>query len=88
MILLDLNMPKVDGTEVLADIKTHKSLRRIPVVVMTSSNEERDVIKTYDLHANSYIVKPMDLTQFAEVVSSIENFWFNVVVTEKSFVND
>lgn len=87
LILLDLNMPKKNGLEVLADIKSHKTLKRTPVVIMTSSKEEKDVINTYDLHANSYIVKPMDLEEFDDVVNTIEEYWFNVVVTEKSLQN-
>lgn len=80
LILLDLNLPKKDGRQVLEEIKQQPKLRRIPVVVLTSSQAERDVIKTYDLHANSYITKPVDLEQFMRVVQSIERFWFTVVV--------
>ena len=80
LILLDLNLPKIDGRQVLEAIKTNEQTRSIPVVILTSSEAEKDIIKTYDLHANSYIVKPLSLDQFAKVVAAIENFWFTVVV--------
>jgi len=80
IILLDINLPKKNGKEVLAEIKEDASLRRIPVVVLTSSKAEQDIVKTYDLHASSYIVKPIDITQFQNVVSAIEDFWFSVVI--------
>lgn len=79
IILLDLNLPKRDGREVLAKIKTDENTRRIPVVVLTSSDAEMDVIKSYDLGANCYIKKPVDFEQFQHVVKSLENFWFTVV---------
>lgn len=79
LILLDLNLPKMDGREVLAAIKADESLRRIPVVILTTSHDEADILKTYDLHANCYITKPVDLTQFLAVVQAIEDFWFTVV---------
>ncbi|HEU4340293.1 MAG TPA: response regulator [Candidatus Binatia bacterium] len=79
LILLDLNLPKKDGREVLAEIKTDPTLRRIPVVVLTTSSAEEDILKTYDLHANCYITKPVDLEQFMRVVKSIEQFWVSVV---------
>jgi CheY-like chemotaxis protein len=79
LILLDLNLPKKDGREVLADIKTDDNLRRIPVVVLTTSSAEEDILRTYDLHANCYITKPVDLEQFMRVVKSIEDFWVTVV---------
>ena len=79
LILLDLNLPKKDGREVLAEIKGDKVLKRIPVVVLTTSRAERDVLKAYDLHANCYITKPVDLDQFITVVRSIEDFWFTIV---------
>jgi two-component system, chemotaxis family, response regulator Rcp1 len=79
LILLDLNLPKKDGREVLAEIKTDESLKRIPVVVLTTSKSEADVLKAYGLHANCYIVKPVDFEKFAAVVQSIESFWFAVV---------
>lgn len=80
LILLDLNMPKKDGRDVLAEIKNNPDLRRIPVIILTSSKAERDILETYDLHANSYLVKPVTLSQFSKVVSAIENFWFTIVV--------
>jgi CheY-like chemotaxis protein len=76
---LDLNLPKKDGREVLAEIKTDPTLRRIPVVVLTTSSAEEDILKTYDLHAHCYITKPVDLEQFLRVVKSIEHFWVSVV---------
>ena len=79
LILLDLNLPKKDGREVLADIKADSSLRRIPVVVLTTSKAEEDILRTYDLHANCYITKPVDLNQFIKVVQAIEEFWFTIV---------
>jgi len=79
LILLDLNLPKKDGREVLAEIKEDPALRRIPVVILTVSKAEEDIIKTYDLHANCYITKPVDLEQFIQVVKSIEDFWLCVV---------
>jgi two-component system, chemotaxis family, response regulator Rcp1 len=79
LILLDLNLPKKDGREVLAEIKADPRLRRIPVVVLTTSSAEEDILKTYDLHANCYITKPVDLDQFMRVVKSIEDFWVSVV---------
>ena len=79
LILLDLNLPRKDGREVLADIKADRALKLIPVVVLTTSAAERDLVRTYDLNANAYIVKPLDLDQFIEVVHAIESFWFTVV---------
>jgi two-component system, chemotaxis family, response regulator Rcp1 len=79
LILLDLNLPKKDGREVLAEIKADPRLRRIPVVVLTTSSAEEDILKTYDLHANCYITKPVDLEQFIQVVKSIEDFWLSIV---------
>ena len=79
LILLDLNLPKKNGHEVLAEIKADKSLRRIPVVVMTVSEAERDILKAYDLHVNCYVTKPIDLEQFVKVVKSVEDFWFTIV---------
>lgn len=80
LILLDLNLPKKSGREVLAEIKADPALRRIPVVILTVSKAEEDVLKSYNLHANCYITKPVDLDQFIEVVKSIEDFWLTVVV--------
>ncbi|HEX9939680.1 MAG TPA: response regulator [Longimicrobium sp.] len=79
LILLDLNLPRMDGREVLAAIKRDPALRRIPVVVLTTSEAERDIVEAYQLHANAYIVKPVDLDQFLGVVRSIESFWLAVV---------
>lgn len=79
LILLDLNLPKKDGREVLAEIKADSRLRRIPIVVLTTSSAEEDILKTYDLHANCYITKPVDLEQFIRVVKSIEDFWLSIV---------
>jgi two-component system, chemotaxis family, response regulator Rcp1 len=79
LILLDLNLPRKDGREVLSEIKEDPELRLIPVVVLTTSEAERDLVKTYDLHANAYVVKPIDLDRFIEVVEAIENFWFTIV---------
>jgi two-component system, chemotaxis family, response regulator Rcp1 len=79
LILLDLNLPRLGGREVLAAIKGDESLRRIPVVVLTSSQAEQDVMASYDLNANCYISKPTDLEQFIRVIKSIEDFWLTVV---------
>ena len=79
LILLDLNLPKKDGREVLEDIKADASLRSIPVVILTSSKAEQDILRAYDLHANCYVTKPVDLDQFIHVVKSIEQFWFAIV---------
>ena len=79
LVLLDLNMPKKDGREVLAEIKADEQLRHIPVVVLTTSKAEQDILKAYSLHANCYITKPVDLDQFISVVESIEDFWFTIV---------
>jgi len=80
LILLDLNLPRKDGREVLEEIKADENLRRIPVVVLTTSTDEQDVLKSYNLHANCYISKPIDLEQFTQVVQSIQDFWFSIVV--------
>ena len=79
LILLDLNLPKKDGREVLAEVKADDRLRRIPVVVLTTSCAEQDILQTYDLHANCYITKPVNLDQFSAVVQAIEEFWFTIV---------
>lgn len=84
LILLDLNLPKKDGREVLAEIKADPALRRIPVVVLTTSRAEEDILKTYDLHVNAYITKPVDLEQFIGIVKSIENFWLTIVKLPRS----
>ena len=80
LILLDLNIPKKDGRQVLAEIKEDDNLKRIPVVILTTSRAEEDVIKSYNLHCNCYITKPIDLNQFLSVVRSIEDFWLSIVV--------
>jgi len=79
LILLDLNLPRKSGREVLAEVKTDESLRRIPVVVLTVSRAEEDVIRCYNHHANCYITKPLDFSQFMEVTKSIEEFWLTIV---------
>ena len=84
LILLDLNLPRKDGREVLADIKADDNLKRIPVVVLTTSQDEQDVLKSYNLHANCYITKPVGLDQFVRVVRSIEDFWLGIVVLPAS----
>lgn len=79
LILLDLNLPRKDGREVLAEIKADERLRQIPVVVLTTSTAEEDIARAYSSHANCYISKPVDLKQFLRVVNSIESFWLNFV---------
>jgi two-component system response regulator len=79
IVLLDLNLPRKDGREVLAEIKTDENLKRIPVVVLTTSQAEEDILKAYNLAANCYITKPVDFDQFVRIVQSIENFWFAIV---------
>jgi chemotaxis family two-component system response regulator Rcp1 len=79
LILLDLNLPKKDGREVLVEIKDETDLRRIPVVVLTTSKSDEDILHSYDLHANCYIPKPVDLDEFVRVIRSIESFWLTIV---------
>lgn len=79
LILLDLNLPRKDGREVLAEIKQDERLKTIPVVVLTSSEAEADIAKTYSLHANCYVTKPVDFDRFLQIIESIESFWFTVV---------
>ncbi|QVL31405.1 response regulator [Telmatocola sphagniphila] len=79
LILLDLNLPRKDGREVLAELKTDERFKRIPVIVLTTSHAERDILAAYNHHANCYIVKPVDFQKFTSVVQSIEGFWFAVV---------
>jgi hypothetical protein len=79
IILLDLNLPKIDGREVLEHIKNDPDLKRIPVIVLTTSDAQTDILKMYDNHANCYITKPVDFAQFINVVKSIENFWLSIV---------
>ena len=79
LIILDLNLPRKDGREVLAEIKEHKNFKRIPIVILTISEAEEDILKTYQLHANCFITKPVDINQFIKVVKSVSNFWFSIV---------
>ena len=79
LILLDLNLPKRDGLEILAEIKQNEDSKRIPVVILTTSKAEEDIICSYDLHANAYITKPVDLQQFLKVIKAVEDFWLAVV---------
>jgi chemotaxis family two-component system response regulator Rcp1 len=79
LILLDLNLPKKDGREVLAEIKQDPELRRIPIVVLTTSKSDEDVLRSYDLHANCYITKPVDFEQFTQAVRAVKDFWFTIV---------
>lgn len=79
IVLLDLNLPRKDGREVLAEVKNDPVLKNIPVVILTTSDAEQDILKTYEYHANCYITKPVDLEQFIKVVKSIEDFWFTIV---------
>ena len=83
LILLDLNLPRKDGREVLDELKQDSDLKVIPVVVLTTSRSEHDVLRSYQLHANCYITKPVDFTQFMEVVKAIEHFWLTVVTLPK-----
>jgi two-component system, chemotaxis family, response regulator Rcp1 len=80
LILLDLNLPRKDGREVLGEIKADPDLRSIPVIILTSSQTEEDILKTYDLHANGYIVKPVNLEQFFMVIRQIKEFWMSIVM--------
>jgi len=79
LILLDLNLPRKDGREVLAEIKTDEGLKQIPVIILTTSEAEEDILRAYNLAVNCYITKPVDLDQFIKVVKAIEDFWFTVV---------
>jgi CheY-like chemotaxis protein len=79
LILLDLNLPKKDGREVLAEVKADEHLKRIPVVVLTTSKQEEDILRAYNLNANCYVTKPLDLDQFIHVVKSIDSFWLGIV---------
>lgn len=83
LILLDLNMPKVDGRRVLEVVKTDDDLKQIPVVVLTTSSAERDIAEAYELHANCYVTKPMDLERFMQVIGAVEGFWFGVAKLPK-----
>jgi CheY-like chemotaxis protein len=79
IILLDLNLPRKDGREVLAELKSMPKLKSIPVVVLTTSDAEQDIVMSYNLHANCYITKPVDLDKFIEIIRGIENFWLSIV---------
>lgn len=83
LILLDLNLPKKDGREVLAEIKRNEDLRTIPIVILTMSKSEEDIIRSYHLHANCYITKPLDLDKFIQVIKTIEDFWLSIVQLPK-----
>lgn len=80
LILLDLNLPRKNGREVLAEIKGDPELRSIPIIILTTSSADEDIVKAYDLHANCYVVKPVGFDNFFKAVQSIQNFWFSVVV--------
>lgn len=84
IVLLDLNLPGTDGREVLEQIKVDPELRRVPVIVLTSSKADKDIIESYDLHANCYIVKPVNAVKFMEVVQHVENFWVDIVCLPNS----
>ena len=79
LILLDLNLPRLGGRELLEVIKTDEDLKRIPVVVLTTSSDEQDILESYNLHANCYITKPVGLNEFLTIVKTIQNFWFSIV---------
>lgn len=79
LILLDLNLPKKDGREILKEIKSDPHFRTIPVVVLTTSDDETDILRSYDLHANAYLVKPIDILQFIKMIQTLEDFWLSVV---------
>lgn len=87
LIMLDLNLPRKNGREVLAEIKADQALRTIPVVVLTTSKSEQDILQAYDLHANSYIVKPVGFVNFVEAVKSIKNYWFSLVTLPTEMEN-
>lgn len=79
LILLDLNLPRKNGREVLEEIKSTDGLKRIPVVILTTSSDEVDILRTYDLHANAYVTKPVDLSQFIKIIHELKDFWFTIV---------
>ncbi|MCB2178395.1 response regulator [bacterium] len=79
LILLDLNMPRMDGRAVLKEVKSHEMLKRIPIVILTTSSAEEDILRSYNLHANAYVTKPVDLNQFIKIVHELEEFWFTIV---------
>ncbi|MBK1650068.1 response regulator [Rhabdochromatium marinum] len=84
LVLLDLNLPRMDGRELLREMKSHEHLRQIPVVVLTTSAAEEDILRSYQLHANCYIRKPVDFANFIKVVQGIEGFWFSIVTLPSS----
>jgi CheY-like chemotaxis protein len=84
LVLLDLNLPKKSGREVLADIRNDPELTDLPVVILTTSDDEQDVLRSYKLHANCYITKPVDINKFLEIIRTIENFWFGVVTLPRA----
>jgi len=86
LILLDLNLPRKDGREVLAEVKADTDLKHIPVVVMTTSKAEEDILRSYNLHANCYVVKPIDFEKFIKVVKAIEDFWVSIVTLPKGVI--
>lgn len=79
LILLDLNLPRKKGLDVLDEVKSDPDLKRIPVIVLTTSNDEKDILKSYDLHASAYLTKPVDLNEFITVIRNLENFWLTLV---------
>jgi len=88
LILLDLNLPGMDGKEVLAQIKNHPDLKRIPVVILTTSQADRDIVQTYDLSANAYVIKPLDFDQFMNVIRDTTQFWLSVAVLPDGRIDD
>ena len=88
VILLDLNLPRKDGREVLKELKEDDILKRVPIVILTTSSAEEDIIKTYNNHANCYITKPVDFDQFLKVINSIEDFWLSVVKLPSNLIED
>ncbi len=88
IILLDLNLPRIDGREILQRIKPDPNLRTIPVVVLTTSKSDEDIVRSYDLNVNCYITKPVDMNQFIDVVKAIDHFWFTIVALPPKHVHD
>lgn len=88
IIILDINLPKISGHEVLSEIKTNPLLRKIPVIIMTTSSSENDIANAYDLHANCYVIKSMDIEEFMNVIRKIENFWANIVKLPQNRKNE
>ncbi len=87
LVLLDLNLPKKSGTEVLAQIKADETLKRIPVVILTTSQADKDILEAYNLYANCYITKPVDFDQFVSIIQSIEDFWFTIVKLPSEWIS-